>query len=246
MNRVRPHPRQGESFPGYTLRLARFVRLGSWTEIELNRGIAALTDNLSEATLEVVRQTRDCRSRSFGLSAVETGTIRTPATWASLCRATPAAFGAASVGGLVLPFSEPNSHHRAIWDIALVNLCAVHLNARIDTFRERGARLCWLGADPARCIGRPDGDMRRMEAPDDSSKDTLGKAIVHGLLETSGSQPRRRGHTCSHHSANCPTRAYLISLFTSKFSSIPAITTSRQRSPIWTSNVPTMLFGRGF
>ena len=63
-----------------------------------------------------------------------------------------------------------------------VNLCPVHLKGLIDTCRDCGARLRWTGADPARCICMPDGDLRRMAARAISSEDASGIAIVQGLL----------------------------------------------------------------
>jgi hypothetical protein len=181
-NSVSAHPRHGESFAGYVLRLARLRRLGNWTEIGRLCGMGALTNNPSEAALEAL--SADARVPIEELRAVCQGNRNQPnASYMGVPLPRHAFSFRGGVRRRVCPQClEEDPFHRAIWDIAYVNLCPFHLKLLIDTCRDCGTRLRWVGADPALCVCRRGGNLSQMEAPDVSSVDASGIAVVHGLL----------------------------------------------------------------
>lgn len=74
-----------------------------------------------------------------------------------------------------------NLYHRAIWDLLFIAICPVHDKVLIDTCRECGQPLRFLGVDMFLCqCGK--GRLDRMSTPQVDHADARGTRVVYGLL----------------------------------------------------------------
>ena len=117
-NSVSAHPRDGESFAGYVLRLARLRRLGKWTEIGCACGLTVLTNNPSEANLEALAA--DARVPIEELRAICQGNRnRSQSCYMGIPLPRHAFSYRSAVRRRVCPQClEEEPYHRAIWNIA--------------------------------------------------------------------------------------------------------------------------------
>lgn len=178
---ITPYP--DESLVGFLFRLARRRRLHTIRPLMSASGIVNLTAQPNGQQLHALAEVA-----SLKVGQLEAITYGPPNPAIGLFRGIPlpsnAFDGRGEAQRRVCPDCLRDApYHRAIWDLLFISVCLVHHKVLVDTCRQCGEALRWIGSDLTRCGHADKGDLTQAVADEVSEADVRATRAVHGLLK---------------------------------------------------------------